>query len=91
MTGTELKERRQAMLLTQSELAHELRSTQNTVARWETGLVPVPKMLDVSLLMVESIVAQDSADRDESHYVDESGAVRKKTDRGARRSLASVP
>jgi transcriptional regulator with XRE-family HTH domain len=54
MTGEELRKRRQAIGLTMGALAEELRVSQNTVARWERGLVRMPGMIELLLPTIEA-------------------------------------
>jgi DNA-binding transcriptional regulator YiaG len=49
MTATALKQRRKALGLTQSALAAKIGVHEITVAKWETGAVPIPK--PIALLM----------------------------------------
>jgi transcriptional regulator with XRE-family HTH domain len=53
MTGDELKERRNALSLTQAQLAEILDVKPNTVARWERGVLSVPKAIELALATVE--------------------------------------
>jgi transcriptional regulator with XRE-family HTH domain len=54
LTGRELRARRIALDLTQSELGEALEVSTNTVARWERGEVGVPGMTDLALKTLES-------------------------------------
>lgn len=58
MTGDELKAKRQKLGMTQEELAQELGTTSNTVARWERGVVfngqSLPRWVDKMLAQIES-------------------------------------
>jgi transcriptional regulator with XRE-family HTH domain len=63
MTGNELRQRREQMMLTQVELAQRLGVAANTVARWERDerTPSAPRMLRV---MLESIEANLTADQE---------------------------
>lgn len=49
MEGSELKEKRLALGLTQAQLAEILEVKPNTVARWERGLLAVPKTVELAM------------------------------------------
>lgn len=51
MTGDELRERREKLGLSQSALAQQLGTTQNTISRWELGTLQIEKsqMLELAL------------------------------------------
>jgi transcriptional regulator with XRE-family HTH domain len=53
MEGQELKERRLALGLTQARLAEILDVKPNTVARWERGILVVPKYIALAIETVE--------------------------------------
>lgn len=55
MDGEELRRRRRALAMTQTELAERLGLTQNTVSRWEKGAAVIghPPMLDLALRALE--------------------------------------
>lgn len=55
VTPSELKRARSALGMTQTELAHEVGVTQNTVARWEMGVrgIPEPAARLIGRLMTE--------------------------------------
>jgi transcriptional regulator with XRE-family HTH domain len=53
MKGAKLKERRKALGLTQAELAELLGVRMNTVARWENGVLDVPRMVDLAMDAIE--------------------------------------
>lgn len=55
MEGEELKERRIALGLTQVQLAEILGVKPNTVARWERGLLAVPRTVELAMETVERI------------------------------------
>jgi transcriptional regulator with XRE-family HTH domain len=53
MEGSELRERRLALGLTQARLAEILDVKPNTVARWERGILVVPKYIALAIKTVE--------------------------------------
>ena len=53
MEGDELKEKRLALKLTQAQLAEILEVKPNTVARWERGLLAVPRTVELAMETVE--------------------------------------
>ena len=53
MEGDELKEKRLALGLTQAQLAEILDVKPNTVARWERGLLVVPRTVELAMETVE--------------------------------------
>ena len=53
MEGNELKDRRIALGLTQAQLAEILDVKPNTVARWERGLLSVPRTVELAMETVE--------------------------------------
>ncbi|HEX8127505.1 MAG TPA: helix-turn-helix domain-containing protein [Pyrinomonadaceae bacterium] len=53
MEGRELRERRIALGLTQARLAEILDVKPNTVARWERGILVVPKYIALAIETVE--------------------------------------
>lgn len=54
MTGTELKQRREAMNLTQAQLASLLKmSREKTISDWEKGFKPVPEWVEEKLSEIE--------------------------------------
>jgi transcriptional regulator with XRE-family HTH domain len=55
MESDELKEKRAALGLTQAQLAEILGVKPNTVARWERGLLPVPRTVELAMETVERI------------------------------------
>ena len=52
MTGEQVRRTRKRMGFTQAELAERMGTTRVTVARWEIGLVPVPKMAAILLRLL---------------------------------------
>ena len=55
MEGEKLREKRIALGLTQSQLAEILDVKPNTVARWERGLLAVPRTVELAMETVERI------------------------------------
>jgi transcriptional regulator with XRE-family HTH domain len=55
MEGERLKEKRIALGFTQTQLAEILDVKPNTVARWERGLLPVPRTVELAMETVERI------------------------------------
>ena len=53
MEGEQLKEKRVALGFTQAQLAKILEVKPNTVARWERGLLPVPRTVELAMETVE--------------------------------------
>jgi transcriptional regulator with XRE-family HTH domain len=53
MEGDKLKEKRVALGLTQLQLAEILGVKPNTVARWERGLLAVPRTVELAMETVE--------------------------------------
>ncbi len=53
MEGKELKEKRDKLDLTQTELADILGVKMNTVYRWESGILSVPKSIELAMETVE--------------------------------------
>ncbi len=53
MEGKELKEKREKLELTQTELADILGVKMNTVYRWESGILTVPKSIELAMKTVE--------------------------------------
>jgi DNA-binding transcriptional regulator YiaG len=53
MEGTELKLKREKLGLTQTELADILGVKMNTVYRWESGILSVPKSIALAMETVE--------------------------------------
>ena len=53
MNGTELRERRKSLGLTQEQFAKELNTTANTIARWERDEVSIPPHLPLAIETVE--------------------------------------
>ena len=53
MEGSELREKRIALGMTQAQLAEVLAVKPNTVARWERGLLSVPRTVELAMETVE--------------------------------------
>lgn len=53
MEGDKLKEKRIALGLTQAQLAEILDVKPNTVARWERGLLSVPRTVELAMETIE--------------------------------------
>jgi transcriptional regulator with XRE-family HTH domain len=53
MKGAKLRERREALGLTQQRLADRLEVSRNTVARWEREEMAIPGFLDLALKTIE--------------------------------------
>lgn len=53
MEGKELKQKRENLGLTQTELAEILGVKMNTVYRWESGILDVPKSIELAMETVE--------------------------------------
>ncbi|MDQ3712706.1 MAG: helix-turn-helix domain-containing protein [Acidobacteriota bacterium] len=53
MEGRELKEKREKLELTQTELGDILGVKMNTVYRWESGILSVPQSIELAMETVE--------------------------------------
>lgn len=60
MEGKQLKIRRKNVNLTQVELAEMFGVSSNTVARWENGVLDIPKMVELALRSVEAEKTKDA-------------------------------
>ena len=49
MTGEVLKEKRKALNLSQAQLAEKLGVKENTIYRWEKGILPIYKTVELAL------------------------------------------
>jgi DNA-binding transcriptional regulator YiaG len=58
VSGDELKEKRAALELTQAELAEILEVKPNTVARWERGVLRVPRTVELAMQTVERTLSK---------------------------------
>jgi DNA-binding transcriptional regulator YiaG len=54
MRKDELKQRRESLLLTQAQLARELEVDVITVSRWERGVHPIPKYIELAIEAIET-------------------------------------
>ena len=54
MTAGEFKQLRLGLGMSQTQLARSLRVTQGAIAHWESGLRPVPGVVEVALMAVEA-------------------------------------
>ena len=54
MKPEELKQRREALGLTQEQLARELDVTTMSVSRWERGVYPIPHYIGLALEAIEA-------------------------------------
>ncbi len=54
MTGKNLKERREALKITQTKLAELLDVKQNTVYRWEAEILPITRTVELAFENIES-------------------------------------
>lgn len=62
MEKEELKKRRENLRLTQKELAELLGVKENTVYRWESGILPIQKITALAFENVESKLAHNKVD-----------------------------
>ena len=60
MKGKELKRRRKALNLTQVELSEIFGVRSNTVARWENGVSPIPKLVPLAMETIERHPSQNA-------------------------------
>ncbi|MGB8509755.1 MAG: helix-turn-helix domain-containing protein [Pyrinomonadaceae bacterium] len=60
MDGIELKDKRLALGLTQAQLAEVLDVKPNTVARWERGLLDVPRTVELAMETVARMYKKSS-------------------------------
>lgn len=59
MEGKELKKMRESLGLTQSGLAEILDVKPNTVARWENGVLDVPKTVELAMPTVKANIEKE--------------------------------
>lgn len=62
MTGEELKERREALRITQTKLAELLDVKQNTVYRWEAEILPITRTVELAFENIENKLNQQKKD-----------------------------
>ena len=55
MKPLDFRHKRETLELTQTQLAVELGVRYQTISRYETGLVLIPKMAELALLYLESL------------------------------------
>jgi transcriptional regulator with XRE-family HTH domain len=60
MESDELREKRIALGLTQAQLAEILAVKPNTVARWERGLLSVPRTVELAMETIERMYKKSS-------------------------------
>jgi len=60
MESDKLREKRIALGLTQAQLAEILDVKPNTVARWERGLLSVPRTVELAMETVERMYKKSS-------------------------------
>ena len=53
MKPEELKQRREALGMTQDDLARELGVKMMTVSRWERGVYPIPRHIELAIEAIE--------------------------------------
>ena len=63
MKGKKLKAQRAALGLTQAQLAKILGVQPNTVARWENGVLDIPKVVVLALETVERSLGKTRSKR----------------------------
>lgn len=62
MTGKELRERREALNITQTKLAELLDVKQNTVYRWEAEILPITRTVELAFENIENKLKQKEKD-----------------------------
>lgn len=62
MTGKELRERREALNITQTKLAELLNVKQNTVYRWEAEILPITRTVELAFENIENKLKQQKKD-----------------------------
>ena len=53
VNGKELRRKRMSLGLNQIQLAARLEINQNTISRYETGALPIPKLVELAVETVE--------------------------------------
>lgn len=53
MNSDELRQRREALGMTQDDLARELGVKMMTVSRWERGVYPIPRHIGLAIEAIE--------------------------------------
>jgi transcriptional regulator with XRE-family HTH domain len=61
MTPEEMKRRREVLGLTQAQLARELGLDSITVSRYERGVHPIPKTVELAFEMIELRMKKEAA------------------------------
>lgn len=61
MKSDDLKRRREALGLTQEQLARELDVAVMTVSRWERGVNPIPHYIELALEAIEARRRKEAA------------------------------
>lgn len=83
MTNEELKKRRQALLMTQGELAYELGVQQNTIARWESGNYRIPHMASLAMDAIECARPENNVPMRVNKTIDKRAEMASKLIKGA--------
>lgn len=65
MNGSELREKRKQLKLTQEQLAQELKVTANTIARWERSEMAIPPFLELAIKTIEREKGEQTAESEE--------------------------
>jgi transcriptional regulator with XRE-family HTH domain len=64
MTNSELKERRERLRITQLQLANLLGVKENSVYRWESGKIPISKLVELAFENIETKLKNNSISLD---------------------------